>query len=238
MGHWRCRLLTSKVLLVIEGINRAQTSEEVTVELERAFSELGVKHYIFNILTHPDTRFKDMTLASRAPQDFLDWANTQDLRNDAAIVHVRRVSRAFSYDKSPIHGEKSRAFMDTIIDFNLAHGVMVPVPGQHGSVGYAWMADGDDIMRLLPVLEPIAISAFYRLRTLVDAPLAVVKLSEREREILKWTALGKTAWDIGEILQISNRTVEWHIAQSMKKLGAVTRTQAVILAIQYGLLHL
>ncbi len=61
-------------------------------------------------------------------------------------------------------------------------------------------------------------------------------LSMREREVLKWLKSGKSSWDISVILGISERTVNFHINNVMKKLEAVTRTQAVATAIENELI--
>jgi LuxR family quorum sensing-dependent transcriptional regulator len=53
------------------------------------------------------------------------------------------------------------------------------------------------------------------------------RLTDREREILAWVSEGKTAWEIGFILSLSQRTVEWHVSQACKKLGATNRLQAI-----------
>jgi DNA-binding CsgD family transcriptional regulator len=37
-------------------------------------------------------------------------------------------------------------------------------------------------------------------------------LSNREIEVLKWAALGKTSWEMSMILEISERTVNFHLA--------------------------
>jgi DNA-binding CsgD family transcriptional regulator len=63
-----------------------------------------------------------------------------------------------------------------------------------------------------------------------------VLLSPREREVLQWASQGKTAWETGEILMISERTVKKHIASAMQRLGATTRTQAVAKAAAAGLI--
>ncbi len=49
--------------------------------------------------------------------------------------------------------------------------------------------------------------------------------------MLSWIAAGKSAWEIGEILNISKRTVEEHSQQTVRKLGASNRAHAVALAI-------
>jgi DNA-binding CsgD family transcriptional regulator len=63
-----------------------------------------------------------------------------------------------------------------------------------------------------------------------------VALTARERECLQWASQGKTAWEIGEILSISERTVKKHIGSAMQRLGATTRTQAVAKAAAAGLI--
>ena len=47
-------------------------------------------------------------------------------------------------------------------------------------------------------------------------------LSDREREVLSWTAQGKTAGEIGSILSISARTIEWHIQKARRKIKPST----------------
>ena len=52
-------------------------------------------------------------------------------------------------------------------------------------------------------------------------------LTDREREVLAWASEGKTAWEIGCILNLSHRTVEWHFRQAYKKLAVTNRLQAL-----------
>ena len=50
-----------------------------------------------------------------------------------------------------------------------------------------------------------------------------------------WSAEGKTAWEISQILHISERTVVFHLQNASEKLGVVNRQQAVAHAISLGL---
>jgi DNA-binding CsgD family transcriptional regulator len=63
-------------------------------------------------------------------------------------------------------------------------------------------------------------------------------LSPRELEVLKWTGAGKSSWETGMILHISERTVNFHMKNIVRKLDAVNRTQAVAMALRQGLLQL
>ncbi|NKB81107.1 MAG: hypothetical protein GKS05_04290 [Nitrospirales bacterium] len=52
-------------------------------------------------------------------------------------------------------------------------------------------------------------------------------LTSREREVLLWIIRGKTNWEIGKILEISERTVKFHVENIFAKLDVKTRSQAV-----------
>jgi len=57
-----------------------------------------------------------------------------------------------------------------------------------------------------------------------------IALNEREVEVLTWSARGKTSAEIAKILDLTKRTVDFHIDNARGKLGAATRTEAVLKA--------
>ncbi|MEA9976018.1 helix-turn-helix transcriptional regulator [Pseudomonas sp. 10B1] len=61
-------------------------------------------------------------------------------------------------------------------------------------------------------------------------------LSPRETDVLRWSAAGKTAANIGVILNLKERTVRFHIANAIKKMGTTNKTAAVAQALKYGIL--
>lgn len=63
---------------------------------------------------------------------------------------------------------------------------------------------------------------------------AGTRLSPREIEILRWITEGKSDWQIGRILAISDKTVNYHIENVKRKFGVATRVKAVVSAIQEG----
>ncbi|MBX9817414.1 MAG: transcriptional regulator EpsA [Burkholderiaceae bacterium] len=52
-------------------------------------------------------------------------------------------------------------------------------------------------------------------------------LSDREAEIMKWVAMGKTNGEIGSILNVSSFTIKNHMQRIFKKLDVFNRAQAV-----------
>jgi LuxR family transcriptional regulator len=71
-------------------------------------------------------------------------------------------------------------------------------------------------MQTLASKQPTGLSAPY--------------LSSRETEVLSWTAKGKTATEIGLILNLSSRTIIFHLNNAIHKLGVTNRISAVVKA--------
>ncbi|WP_295808673.1 autoinducer binding domain-containing protein [uncultured Nitratireductor sp.] len=60
------------------------------------------------------------------------------------------------------------------------------------------------------------------------------RLTPREKECLQWAALGKSEWEVSQILGISEHTAEKHLLNAKTKLGASNRVHAVAEAIRCG----
>lgn len=74
--------------------------------------------------------------------------------------------------------------------------------------------------------------------TLADQGRSERRPTAREREILGLLAGGATDGQIASMLQLSPATVQTHVRNAKAKLGAATRTQAVALSLQLGLIRL
>ncbi len=111
-----------------------------------------------------------------------------------------------------------------------------------GANGYVLKSsDADEIIE--------AVHAAYEGKTMLSvkltASLANVlasrelssQLSEREQDVLRLAARGLTNKAIGFQLSISDRTVQGHLAKIYEKLGASSRTEAVIRAVRLGLIE-
>jgi LuxR family transcriptional regulator, quorum-sensing system regulator SolR len=85
-------------------------------------------------------------------------------------------------------------------------------------------------------LTQYAHAGMARLLTPKLSPEIQVSLTAREKEVLRWTAEGKTANDISHILSISERTICFHIANVVSKLGASNKIQAAVKAAALGML--
>ena len=72
------------------------------------------------------------------------------------------------------------------------------------------------------------------------APTSPAKptLTKRQLECLKWVRAGESSWEIGQILNLSEHTVNEHLQAARRRLGVRTTTQAVLEAAARGLIKL
>lgn len=61
-------------------------------------------------------------------------------------------------------------------------------------------------------------------------------LTNREKEVLRWTAEGKTSAEIAQIIGVTERTVNFHLGNSMQKLNVNNKISAAIRAVMLGIL--
>jgi DNA-binding CsgD family transcriptional regulator len=79
--------------------------------------------------------------------------------------------------------------------------------------------------------------AASRILTPAPADPALPSLTPRELESLRWTMEGKTAWEVGNVLGITERTAALHVNNATHKLGCINKHQAVLKALRLGLLR-
>jgi DNA-binding CsgD family transcriptional regulator len=89
---------------------------------------------------------------------------------------------------------------------------------------------------MLEFVAPHLQLAFSRVLQGEDAANQVT-LSSREKEVLDWLQQGKSSWEVSVILAISESTVNFHVSNIKRKLGATNRAQALAIAARLGLLR-
>jgi non-specific serine/threonine protein kinase len=111
----------------------------------------------------------------------------------------------------------------------------------HDALGEEWFSDLRAAGRALPLEEVVAVAAAI---TVPVVPVDVIGLDQsasgtdtltaREQDVLHFLATGRTDREIAEVLFISSRTVNNHVANIRAKLGVSTRKDAVTRAREQG----
>ncbi|EJE4208753.1 MULTISPECIES: LuxR family transcriptional regulator [Vibrio harveyi group] len=96
---------------------------------------------------------------------------------------------------------------------------------------------GYELLEKTPLLLWLANTADQSFRSLAMNPdNQKVKLTNREREVLLWSAEGKTVCEIAIILNVKEPTVNYHVYNAIAKLKVNNKTAAVVKAALLGLL--
>lgn len=93
-------------------------------------------------------------------------------------------------------------------------------------------------MNMLELVTPHLHLALSRIFDKKRSSINKIGLSHREKEVLDWLKHGKSTWDISVILGISERTVNFHVYNIMRKLGTTNRPQTVAVAAHLCLIDL
>jgi LuxR family quorum sensing-dependent transcriptional regulator len=191
------------------------------------------------------TQFEELVFCRRMPEQwFMLYVKEKYSGIDPAFSPLRRSSRPFVWLEAPIDAAehpRTAAFVRRAADFGLAQGLIVPIPRTTGRQGVVWLggANPEFTLRTTLSLHLVVLYAFERVwRFHAPPPQKKPPITRREREALTWAANGKTAQEIAKLLGITKRTVDEHLQSARRKLGAVNRTQAVVIAVRDGVLDI
>lgn len=130
-------------------------------------------------------------------------------------------------------------------NFGLKVGCAQFICDAHGNSGMLTLARGHEALtekelqaKAMQIhwLAVLAHECYARITRDLRQACAMPPLTERETEVLRWTADGKTAAEIALILRVSASTVNFHLKNAMQKLSVPNKAAAVLQAAMGGLL--
>jgi LuxR family quorum sensing-dependent transcriptional regulator len=184
-------------------------------------------------------------LAESAPAGFRDlYVHEQLYLSDHICIHGRTALQPFRFSEAPyesIRSSSHKRFLQILQTFRMGRGLMVPIGRPSHLPACVWLAGErpdleDHTILATQLITLFAASKAYALPQ--EGHRVVSTLTLRERDVLSWSAEGKSAWEIAKILNIAKRTVDEHARVAARKLGAANRTQAVAIAISRGIIEL
>jgi LuxR family quorum sensing-dependent transcriptional regulator len=222
---------------LIAGLDRMPDVDAVVAGVSGVVARYGITRLLFAGL--PEAHFERAVLASRWPAEFFDlYVRNDYIRFDPIARRCRRSSQPFEWTAADYYHDpepRTAELMRRAANFGIERGFIVPINTPDGFEACVSMSGVhlDLTGRTKPLIHLVALYGYERVRRLAARkPPVMRQLTPREREVLQWVARGKCAWEIGEILNIGKRTVDEHSATAMRKLGAVTRTHAVAIAVR------
>jgi len=218
--------------------------------LFRIGNDLGFEHTLLAIVPQPGMRLEDAFLRSNYASN---WRSTYDQQNlayvDPTVAHC--ISRTTSLTWSPdiFKSPAQRHMYEEACGYGLRSGVTLPIHGPKGELGILCFVSDQQPGRTFNRDLAAHLPALSLLRDIVfdtgidfalpDKPMEPIpSLTPRELECLRWTAMGKTTWEIAKILNCSEATANFHITNFRRKLDVASRREAVVKAIRLGIIGL
>lgn len=236
----------------IECSNQTRSLSALFELLVSCASEEGFSEVAYGALTYAESvhlpAHPPPAVAMNFPQE---WCDRYFERNYQKIDPVVRRAPTFAgpfvwnqlVDQCHLQRSEELVLAESR-EAGLKQGISVPLFGPLGRVSvvsFASRFDDADPLHRMGHLNTLAWQfhiSFAEIAQPLELSTAKVELSKREQECLRWTAEGKSSWDIGMILKISDNTVNFHIKNAMRKLGTTSRTVAVVKAIRHNFIDL
>lgn len=231
----------------LEGLLACNTQEDLRRAVGEHAAQLGFDSWVY--AANPNGARALPYFLGAVPAAWLShYVKKGRMSVDPVVAHCRDHATPLMWTAEGTSGVWTRrcpAFFREAANFGLKSGVSVPVHGlgcQWGLLSVATSAKRSEQLTLqnlaaLQLLATFTHEAGHRFATTPQTGLDV-HLTARELECLRWAAEGKTGWEIGRLLGISERTVVFHVENAAHKLGVFGRRQAVARAIALHLITL
>jgi DNA-binding CsgD family transcriptional regulator len=227
---------------------KVKDRDELRDEVVRFAQRLGLEAVAAVTVLEHGVAGTEFISVDNTPQAYSDaFRNAVVMRRDPVMQHCRKQSVPIIWDQQTYTGQGLGELWEEQAQFGYSTGIAMALhlpEGRHFVLGVdrdkPLPADVAELQRVVADLQLFAVHAQEAaLRLLVPEPMQPEKpaLTPRELEALHWTMEGKTAWEVGAILGISERTAVLHVNNAMHKLGCVSKHAAVLKALRLGLIH-
>lgn len=232
----------SQWLSFFEQLENASESTEVSAIMSKVTQKMRFSHWAYVSRLKGVRDSGEVRLVSNYP---VDWARRYLLKRYVTVD--TSVSLAEERGSTVSWADAQRAggheFWTDASAFGLRHGVAHPSWDRHGTLGILTMArdsvaiDAVEFKSVAPFLAWL--SGVLHTRAFAGHPQVnseLQPLSDRELQVLKWTAKGKTAGEIAKIIGVTTRTVNFHVGNILWKLNVSNKIQAAVRATMLGIL--
>jgi len=224
----------------------SRTAGELSQRATHLTQELGFPYFIYGarIVDHQG-RTIDTVLNGYPVNWRREYEAQHYVQRDPTVAHALHSHLPLLWSANYFKDQGAADLHENAWSFGVRGGVTIPIHAADRRVGMLSLAAENPLAG-----EQVEGATLAQARLLADylheavlrvmAPRATradALLSARECECLRWAAAGKTSWEIGRILALSERTVNFHIGNAMRKLEVTTRGQALAKALAMNLIE-
>jgi DNA-binding CsgD family transcriptional regulator len=224
-----------------EALACCDSQDQIKDECAKVAHHLGYEHFIYGAYF---PLVESIVLLNGFPDPWRAHYDTAKyMYEDPTVKHCSVNTSTINWSDIKLvkgrRGDAGREVMSEAKAYGLRQGVSMPVHGTGAEWGMLSLSSEDAHKPAISGMtqfhcEYIARAAHEALKGVVgglEPDAAVPELTSRECECLQWTANGKTAWEISQILEVSESTVTFHLKNAITKMEVTNRPQAVAKAI-------
>lgn len=181
-----------------------------------------------------------------------DWLNKYTAEKlhhvDPTFSHCIQKSTPLIWSPEIFAARRQKELYEEASGYGIKSGVTLPIHGANGELGIVCFVSDikpdkhfhNDANRNLPELScfrDFILESSLKFMKFSRRTEKTISVTPRELECLKWCAVGKSSWEIGQILRCSEATVNFHFSNIRRKFNTTSRQQAIVKAINMGLIH-
>lgn len=220
----------------IERCENYRTPKALLDDLLACVRQFGFQHLILSGVPVGKQSLEPLIELNGWPEGWLErYVDQGHADVDGVCLHAARSAHPFFWHDLPPpfrDSDASRRVAGEATEFGINSGYLVPMTSRRhwqAALSLASSARRCDIsIREQSSINLMSVFAVSAVEALLFPEQNEAPLSLREREVLSWTAAGKSAWETSRILTISSRTVDKHLAAVRGKYGVRTTLQAVV----------
>jgi len=227
----------AKTLSFLQDIQEKHSLLDLAAAVQNAVSDRGIVNVVAAFVPPPQSTPEEQicnVLFTNWPEAWIETYVEKGYASvDPAVKRVKNLEPIFLWSDFVQKGEiteSEKYVMDHAKDHQLKDGWSTSLMSLDGRVACFSFA-GQNIDRspdIRGMLNFVASLAFARAIEIKSGKVpAPAELTAREQEVLKWLGEGKTDWEIGMILGLSEKTIEKHMRNIRIKLSAVNRHHAL-----------
>lgn len=235
---------------LIDGATKAKSVDDVHNLCVSLCQRLGFEQFLYGV-QFPNSFIKSriVIISAYCPEWFSHYEAMGYRKVDPTVSHCQNQILPLSWDELDFSNENetiARQIMSEAREFGLKSGFSIPVHGANGEVALLSFASSVEPEKAKArILEAIPYAQFFsgfiheaakRIFNASQMLLTKDTLTCREKECLLWAAEGKTAWETSQILDVSERTINFHMQNAAAKLNVSNRAHAVARAISERLI--
>ncbi|USD36534.1 MULTISPECIES: LuxR family transcriptional regulator [Ferrimonas] len=233
---------------IVQNLELLNSADQLKTACEEFCQLVDIPYYLMGVVSQDSLYSPKMSVLSNYPEAWLKpYFEQEKHKSDPVVAYMMTKHAPVQWSQliqqSQFSDPKNQALMIEAREHGLENGLSIPIRSTSGEFAVFSLAvdDGseagsDKLNQVLPFAHTFGVNLFERQLSLIESETLEAKLTAREKECLFWACEGKTAWEISQIIDITERTVLFHLNNSTKKLGATNRQHAVALAMRYGLI--